>query len=66
MSVTLTPRPAYRLTDAEVDWRKSRCSKLGAGEELAAAIAVSDVDVHTVEQLVRMGCPLDLAFEITR
>jgi hypothetical protein len=66
MNVTLTPRPAYRLTDAEVDWRRSRLSKLGAGDKLAQTIAESGVDVHVIERLVDMGCPLDVAWEITR
>jgi hypothetical protein len=66
MTVNLVPRPAYRLTDAEIDWRKSRLSKLGAGETLASTIAASDVDVHTIEQLQQMGCPIDVAWEIVR
>ena len=50
----------------EVRWRTQRMVSLGADPGLAAAIATSDVDVHDIERLLKAGCPLDLAWTITR
>jgi hypothetical protein len=49
---------------AEVKWRTQRMLSLGAGAELAADIANSNVDVHDIERLLGAGCPLDLAWTI--
>ena len=51
---------------AEIKWRTQRMLSLGAGVELAADIANSNVDVHDIERLLRAGCPLELAWTITR
>jgi len=53
-------------SEDERDWRVFRLSKLGAGDWLAAEIALSDVDVHDVERLLAAACPLELAWEILR
>jgi hypothetical protein len=39
---------------------------LGAGPELAADIANSNVDVHDIERLLGAGCSLELAWTITQ
>jgi hypothetical protein len=51
---------------AEVRWRALRMVSLGADAALAEAIANSDVDVHDIERLLKAGCPLDVAWTITR
>lgn len=51
---------------AEIKWRTQRMLSLGAGAELAADIANSNVDVHDIERLLGAGCPLDLAWTITQ
>jgi hypothetical protein len=51
---------------AEIKWRTQRMLSLGAGAELAADIANSNVDVHDIEQLLEAGCPLELAWTITQ
>jgi hypothetical protein len=50
----------------EIRWRTRRMVSLGADAELAATIAKSDADVHEIERLLKAGCPLDLAWTITR
>ncbi len=50
----------------EVRWRTQRMVSLGADAALAAAVADSHVDVHDIERLLEAGCPLDLAWTITR
>jgi hypothetical protein len=50
----------------EISWRTQRMVSLGADAELAAKIAGSDVDVHDIERLLKAGCPLELAWTITR
>jgi hypothetical protein len=39
---------------------------LGADAALAADIAHSSADVHDIERLLEAGCPLELAWTITR
>ena len=39
---------------------------LGADATLAATIANSYADVHDIERLLKAGCPLDVAWAITR
>jgi hypothetical protein len=51
---------------AEIKWRTQRMLSLGAGAELAADIANSNVDVHDIERLLEAGCPLEVAWTITR
>jgi hypothetical protein len=50
----------------EIKWRTQRMVSLGAGAELAADIANSNVDVHDIEQLLEAGCSLELAWSITQ
>jgi len=50
----------------EIRWRTQRIVSLGADPELAAEIALSDADVHDIERLLKAGCPLELAWTITR
>ena len=50
----------------EIRWRTQRMVSLGADPALAAAIADSLVDVHDIERLLKAGCPLDVAWTITR
>jgi hypothetical protein len=50
----------------EIGWRVRRLVSLGADEALAATIADSNVDVHDIERLMKAGCPLELAWTITR
>jgi hypothetical protein len=57
-------RPAFVLTEREIEWRRLRSSRLGADVELAAEIAASNVDVHSLEWLLSTGCPLELAWRI--
>jgi hypothetical protein len=51
---------------AEISWRTQRMVSLGADAQLAANIASSDVDVHDIERLLKAGCPLELAWTITK
>jgi len=50
----------------EIRWRTQRMVGLGADAALAATIAESHADVHDIERLLKAGCPLDLAWMITR
>lgn len=50
----------------EIRWRTQRMVSLGADPELAATIARSRVDVHDIERLLKAGCPLELAWTISR
>ena len=50
----------------EIKWRTLRMIGLGADPELAATIAASDADVHDIERLLKTGCPLELAWQITQ
>jgi hypothetical protein len=47
------------------DWRFDRLGRLGLDAE-RLDVAASDVDVHDVERLLAMSCPLDLAIRILR
>jgi hypothetical protein len=51
---------------AEIKWRTRRMVSLGADAEFAAKIADSDADVHDIEQLLKAGCTLELAWTIVR
>jgi hypothetical protein len=50
----------------EIRWRTQRMLSLGADADLAATIANSRADVHDIERLLKAGCPLDIAWTITR
>jgi hypothetical protein len=50
----------------EISWRTQRMVSLGADAQLAANIANSYVDVHDIERLLKAGCPLELAWTITK
>jgi hypothetical protein len=50
----------------EILWRTQRMTSLGADAALAAEIANSRADVHDIERLLDAGCPLELAWAITR
>ena len=50
----------------EIIWRTRRMISLGADAELAADIASSTADLHDIERLLDAGCPLQLAWAITR
>ena len=50
----------------ELRWRAQRMASLGADATLAAEIANSRADVHDIERLLDAGCPLELAWAITR
>jgi hypothetical protein len=50
----------------EIRWRTQRMVSLGADAELAATIAESHADLHDIERLLEAGCPLDVAWTITR
>jgi len=50
----------------EIRWRTQRMVSLGADAELAATIAESHADLHDIERLLEAGCPLEIAWSITR
>ena len=50
----------------EIKWRTRRMVSLGATTELATTIANSHVDLHDIDRLLKAGCPLELAWKITR
>jgi hypothetical protein len=50
----------------EISWRTQRMMSLGAEAELAANIANGYADLHDIERLLEAGCPLELAWTITR
>jgi hypothetical protein len=45
-------------------WRLKVCLDLGFSVAVAESIAVSDADLHHLEDLIRAGCPLTLAARI--
>jgi len=50
----------------EIRWRTQRMVSLGADAALAATIAESHADLHDIERLLEAGCPLEIAWSITR
>jgi hypothetical protein len=46
------------------DWRRQRLVWAGYPPELAAEVASSDADLHEAIELVRRGCPPDVAAAI--
>jgi hypothetical protein len=56
-------------TDTELDrierWRSDELERAGYGREQAATLAARhDIDLHTAVDLVRQGCPHELALNI--
>lgn len=49
-----------------LEWRFHRLSRLGLDDAEATDVAGSNVDVHEVERLLAMSCPLELAIRILR
>jgi hypothetical protein len=47
------------------EWKVAQLSRLGLSRHVAALFA-DTVDWHQVEDLLRLGCPLGLALDITR
>lgn len=59
---------AETTTDTEQEkvqtWRQERMTELGYGPEVAEVCALAEVDWHTLDDLIKHGCPLDLAIRI--
>jgi hypothetical protein len=52
-------------TDVIEAWRAEALERAGYGARDAAAIAARhDIDLHVATDLLRMGCPADLALRI--
>lgn len=51
---------------AVYQWRYRQARRIGYEEAAALQIAEAEIDVHELRDLIRRGCPLDLAVEITR
>jgi hypothetical protein len=45
-------------------WRTDYALKLAYPTDVAAMIALSNIDLHKLDDLVEAGCPVDLALEI--
>jgi hypothetical protein len=45
-------------------WRTERLVDLGYSRRDANRLAFTSVDIHELERLIRMGCPLDTAVRI--
>lgn len=45
-------------------WRLETCLNLGYSVDVAESLAVSDADLHCLEDLIRDGCSLELAARI--
>lgn len=46
------------------EWRRERLQALGFPSRAATRLALSDIDVHELERLIRHGCPPELAARI--
>lgn len=46
------------------EWRRQRLRALGYPSNAATRLALSDVDVHELERLIRRGCSPELAARI--
>lgn len=66
MTTTIAEAVLSRLpNDVEIDWRIKRVSKIDdRGDEFAAEVAASTIDLHDVERLLEQGCPIDVAWQI--
>ena len=56
-----------RQLEDELDvirWRTQRLLKIGYDLREAGRLALSRIDIHELEQLVRRGCPLETAVRI--
>jgi hypothetical protein len=49
---------------AVLRWRTERLIDLGYPRREANRLAITSVDTHELERLIRMGCPLDTAVRI--
>jgi hypothetical protein len=49
---------------AVLRWRTERLIDLGYPRRDANRLAITAVDTHELERLIRMGCPLDTAVRI--
>jgi hypothetical protein len=45
-------------------WRTERLIDLGYSRREASRLAITSVDTHELERLIRMGCPLETAVRI--
>jgi hypothetical protein len=45
-------------------WRAERLIDLGYGQREAVRLAGTQVDIHELDRLIGMGCPLDTAVRI--
>ena len=48
-----------------IEHRLFQAIRLGFGIDEAETIAASSVDLHDLERLIDLGCPHDIALEIT-
>lgn len=49
---------------AVMRWRTDRLLALGYGVREAAQLAVTAIDIHELERLIGLGCPLETAVRI--
>jgi hypothetical protein len=64
MSATQTPAPPSELARV-VDWRLRELTRAGYGEEGARSLADQvEIDLHRATDLLRDGCPEDVALRI--
>jgi hypothetical protein len=66
---TLRMAAAQDIIETELDrverWRTAELMRVGfAGDDAVALAARTDVDLHEAIELVRRGCPPELAFRI--
>jgi hypothetical protein len=47
-------------------WRFERSLEMGFGTRLADRIAGTQIDLHELERLITLGCPLLTAYRILR
>jgi hypothetical protein len=65
-SITTRPQDQELLDEPDrvVAWRISRLVRAGYCDQCAAALACSDVDLHSAVELVERGCSPELALRI--
>lgn len=65
MSTTHLTAPARPEIDEVERWRFDSLERAGYDPESATVLALShDVDLHRAVELLRRGCPVDLALQI--
>jgi hypothetical protein len=65
MSATQTPAPPPSELARVVDWRLRELMRAGYGEEGARSLADQvEIDLHRATDLLRDGCPEDVALRI--